>query len=416
MQRMGPGYPDRVATRNPMNTSPSESAGGSPRQESHSWTDPPAGSAPELRLGRAMGRPGGSSTRPRTILVLGGGGMRGFAHIGVLRAMERLGLGIDEVVGTSMGAVVGGQIAAGADSQQIERVAADIHLKDYFKLNLIKFLVKGYRHSSVYKGGDFHRLLQDLLPQPSFCSMQRPFFCNALALETGRSRFFGLAEDDIPVADAVYASACLPGVFEPLVIDGHHYIDGGMTETVALRLARARKCDLVIAVDLSHRDPAEETAWRASLPHIMFTTYEMMGRSLNEANLHRYVDERTVLIKPRMGHVGVLDSPDVTEVVRLGEEAALAALATHPMTRWMCDPEAVADVGRGIPAAKDHVHLDVDLNRCIHCGICEATCATSGFAAVPFGDVVRKVHNYECTRDMACERHCPTAAIRLHNL
>ena len=56
------------------------------------------------------------------------------------------------------------------------------------------------------------------------------------------------------------------------------------------------------------------------------------------------------------------------------------------------------------------------MNACINCGICAVTCATDGFASVPFGSVVRKLHNYECTRDMACERTCPTHAIRLRNL
>ena len=60
--------------------------------------------------------------------------------------------------------------------------------------------------------------------------------------------------------------------------------------------------------------------------------------------------------------------------------------------------------------------LDVDMNACIHCGICAATCATQGYAQVPVGDVVRKLHNYECTRDMACERNCPTGAVRLRNI
>ena len=62
------------------------------------------------------------------------------------------------------------------------------------------------------------------------------------------------------------------------------------------------------------------------------------------------------------------------------------------------------------------MHLDVDPNKCIHCGICAVTCATNGYADVPLGSVVRKLHNYECTRDAACERSCPTDAIRLHNL
>jgi len=356
--------------------------------------------------------------RPRkTVLVLGGGGMRGFCHIGIVRAIERLGIPIDEVVGTSMGAVMAGLFAAGRGSQEMEVAAREISLKDYFRLNLLKFLVRGYRHASVYKGRTFHELLRKWLPHARFTDLSKPFFCNALSLTTGASRFFGLpGAVDVPVADAVYASACLPTIFEPLPIGGDWYVDGGMTETLGLRIAKARGADLVIAVDLSHRDMHTPRPYRASLPHILFQTYEVMGQALNEHNLHRYVDERTVVIKPMVSHLGLLDMPDVREIVRIGERHAIEVLATHPLTRWLCDAAVVADVDRSAGAVRDHVGLHVDMNACIHCGICAATCATAGFAAVPLGDVVRKLHNYECTRDMACERNCPTGAIRLGNL
>lgn len=353
----------------------------------------------------------------KTVLVLGGGGMRGFCHIGVVRAIERLGLRVDEVVGTSMGAVMGALYAAGFDSRRLEEVAAEISLKQYFRLNLLKFLVRGYRHASVYKGRTFHELLQRWLPFQSFEELQRPFFCNALSLTTGASRFFGLpGSDTMPVADAVYASACLPTIFEPMPIGDDHYVDGGMTETLALRIARARNADLVIAVDLSHRDLHQQTPYKASLPHILFQTYEVMGQALNEHNLHRYADDHTVVCKPKVSHLGLLDMPDVKEIVRLGEREALEVLTTHPLTRYLCRPEVVAEEDRMVSRPRDHVLLQVDMNACIHCGICAATCATQGFAAVPIGDVVRKLHNYECTRDMACERNCPTGAIRLRNV
>ena len=360
----------------------------------------------------------GDLARPRkTILVLGGGGMRGFGHIGVVRAMERLGLQVDEVVGTSMGAVIGALFAAGLHSRQIEEVAGEISIKDYFKINLLKFLLRGYRHASVYKGRTFHQLLSRWLPFRSFEDLQRPFFCNAMSLTTGASRFFGLpGSERMAVADAVYASACLPTIFEPMAIGGDHYVDGGMTETLALRIARARHADLVIGVDLSHRDLHIKVPYKASLPHILFQTYEVMGQALNEHNLHRYADERTVIIKPKVSHLGLLDMPDVKEIVRIGEQEAVEVLATHPLTRYLCNADVVAEQDRKISRPRDHVQLDVDMNACIHCGICAATCATQGYAAVPIGDVVKKLHNYECTRDMACERNCPTGAIRLSNI
>ena len=121
-------------------------------------------------------------------------------------------------------------------------------------------------------------------------------------------------------------------------------------------------------------------------------------------------------MKPKVGHVGVLDAPDVRDLIRIGEREALEMLSTHHLTRWLCDAQTVEEVDRTIRRPRDYVELDVDLNACIHCGICAATYATDGYANVPLGSVVRKLHNYECTRDMACERTCPTRAIRLRNL
>lgn len=361
--------------------------------------------------------PNGHPSRPRTILVLGGGGMRGFAHIGVVRAIERLGLVVDEVVGTSMGAVMGGLYAAGRDSFEIEEVATEISVKDYLKLNLVKFLMRGYRHASIYKGKNFREFLEENLPQESFDELPRPFFCNALSLTRGHMRYFGMPGDtQVPVAEAVYASACLPGVFEPPQIGGDWYIDGGMAETLALKIAHARKPDVVIAVDLTAVDHHAPVSFRATLPHILFQTYAIMGSVLNEHALHRYANEKVVLIRPKVHSIGVLVQPDTPEVVRLGEREALEVLTTNPLTRYLCDPHVVREVDRTIRTPRDYVHLDVDPTKCIHCGICAVTCATNGYADVPFGSVVRKLHNYECTRDAACERSCPTDAIKLHNL
>jgi len=355
--------------------------------------------------------------RPRTVLVLGGGGMKGFAHIGVIRAMERLGIPIDEVIGTSMGAVMGVMHAAGFDSVKSEEVISQVNFKDYFRLNLLKFLLKGYRHASVYKGQHFRNFIRDNLPVPSFEELSKPFFCNALSLETGTMHYFGLpGAPHIDLADAVYASSSLPGIFEPLEVNGEHYIDGGMGESLCLNLAFSRQADLVIAVDLSIRDYHKRVPFRASLPHILLQTYEIMGNALNEQNLHRHAGRHMVMIKPNVLGVGVLGNPDVKDLVRVGEHEAMEVLTTHPLTRPFCAPDIVMDVDRTVQRPRDYVALDVDMNACIHCGICAAVCATDGYAAMPLGDVVRKPHNYECVKDRACERHCPTNAIRLSNI
>ena len=114
------------------------------------------------------------------------------------------------------------------------------------------------------------QFLHEELPIHDFAALPRTFFCNALSLTTGVMQYFGLPEaPKISVPDAVYASACLPGVFEPMEIDGDHFIDGGMAETLGLKLAAARRPDLIVAVDLSIRDHHTPTPYRASLPHIV---------------------------------------------------------------------------------------------------------------------------------------------------
>src|SRR5688572_31422873 len=89
--------------------------------------------------------------RPRTVLVLGGGGMRGMAHIGVLRALRTLGISYDAIVGTSIGALVGALAATGIGLDRIESILAEVHKADYFRLNTLKFLLKGARAPSMYR-------------------------------------------------------------------------------------------------------------------------------------------------------------------------------------------------------------------------------------------------------------------------
>jgi NAD-dependent dihydropyrimidine dehydrogenase PreA subunit len=123
-----------------------------------------------------------------------------------------------------------------------------------------------------------------------------------------------------------------------------------------------------------------------------------------------------VLIKPHVADIELLDFSAAAEVARRGEREALHAIATHPVTRYMCPPDLVKDVDRQLREPREYVHLEVDASACINCGICAATCTTQGYAAVPIGSVVRKLFHYECTRDAACERNCPTGAIRLGNM
>ena len=100
--------------------------------------------------------------RPKTVLVLGGGGMRGMAHVGILRAMQTLGLEYDAIVGTSIGALVGAMAAGGANVDEIEETVSKVQKENTFRLNFVKFLLKGMRTPSVYSGDTFRERLDEL--------------------------------------------------------------------------------------------------------------------------------------------------------------------------------------------------------------------------------------------------------------
>ena len=358
----------------------------------------------------------GESRRPRTVLVLGGGGMRGMAHVGVLKAIDRLGLKFDAVVGTSIGALIGAMAAGGFQTDRMETIVSGLQKDDYFRLNFVKFLLKGMRAPSVYRGDLFHQQLEEILPEADFDSLQVPFFCNAVRLETGGLVFWGAPGfDEIPLVDAVYSSCCLPGIFEPFERDGYHYMDGGIVDALPLRFAKTLGPDLIIAVDLTVKATFKQPNYKDRVLSTLYRSFEIAEEVIVEHGLHMHADRKTVLIQPKVGHLSRFDFNEVGEVVKLGEEEALRVLSSHAATRKLCRHDALD--GLTCPVTpRDYVSIRIDPNACVGCGNCEMVCETEAFWARDEKAEVRKLSNYECTRDHSCARNCPTGAIHLGNL
>lgn len=351
-----------------------------------------------------------------TVLVLGGGAMRGMAHIGVLRALRTLGIPFDAIVGTSIGALIGAMVAGGTGIEDLETLLAGLEKEDYFRLNTAKFLFKGVRTPSMYRGGTFRASLERILPTTSFDELSVPFFCNAVCLESGGSVFFGARGlRDVSLVDAVYASCALPAVFEPLEWKGRHLVDGGITDAVPLRFAKLLRPKRIIAVDLTVKATQRLPEFKGHAVGTLLRSFDIVEDVLREQILHANLDDTIALIQPKVGHMHRFDFGRVEEVALAGEAAALTVLTSHPVTRELvrsdCEEGAVCPVE---PA--EYVSLHIDPEQCIGCGLCEMTCATAGFSARGDRATVLKTSNYECTRDHACARNCPTGAIRLGNL
>lgn len=353
---------------------------------------------------------------PRVVLVLGGGGMRGMAHIGVLRALKTLGIHVDAIVGTSIGSLIGALAAGGLTLDEIESRIEGLRKEDYFRLNVVKFLLKGARAPSMYRGDTFRERLTEILPDLTFDQLALPFYCNAVRLETGGSVFWGSPGfRDVSLVDAVYSSCALPGIFEPYNDGEFNYMDGGIVDPVPLRFASTLSPQVTIAVDLTIKATMKTPSYTNRAYSTLFRAFEIAEEVVAEQNLHMNVDYKTALVQPKVGHLSRFDFDDVHAVVELGERETLRALTSHAATRDLVR----ADLPEGVACPvepRDYVSVRIDRDLCIGCGLCEAVCETDAFWARGEKATVRKLSNYECTRDHACARNCPTAAIRLGNL
>ena len=372
--------------------------------------EPTPDPAPDPMKGR------GVHGRPRTVLVLGGGGMRGMAHVGVLKVLRDLGITYDAMVATSIGSLVGGLAATGTELERIEEIVGEVQKADYFRLNLAKFLLKGVRTPSMYSGDTFRDNLREILPDMPISETLVPFYCNSVCLETGGSTFWGTAGvEDVPIVDAVYASCALPAIFEPFQREDLHYMDGGIVDPLPLRFAKTLSPDLIIAVDLTIKATFKTPNYKNRLASTMMRSFEIAEEVIVEQMLHMHADYRTVLIQPKVGHLSRFDFDDVPAVIELGREEATRVLTSNAATRELITTEVVP--GLACPTVpRDYVSIRVDEDRCTGCGLCEMVCETDAFWARGPVATVRKRANYECTRDHACARNCPTDAIHLGNL
>lgn len=186
-----------------------------------------------------------SKTRPVVGLVLGAGGSRGFAHVGVLKAFEEAGIEVDVIVGVSSGAVVAALHAGGFGAAELEANALAIEDND-----LLDFTLFG---PGVIEGGRLQAYINDMLRNRPIEALQKPFAVVAAERQTSRMTVFNRGNTGL----AVRASASVPKLFWPVVIRGTEYVDGGVASRVPASIARDMGADIVIAVDVSWRGSAD---------------------------------------------------------------------------------------------------------------------------------------------------------------
>jgi NTE family protein len=251
---------------------------------------------------------------PRKIrigLALGGGAARGFAHIGVIKALEAQGIYPDVVVGTSAGSVVGALYAAGNSAAALQKMAYEM---DEAAISDWAMPLFG-KSSGVLKGEALQAYVNKAVQNRPMEKLKIPFGAVAADLKNGQPILFQRGNTGI----AVRASSAVPGVFQPVVIGSHTYVDGGLVAPVPVRFAREMGADFIIAVNISTQTDAQ--AATSSLEVIM-QTFSIMGQRINQYELK----DADIVIQPPLGRMAGNDFGNRSKAILAGERATNAAM------------------------------------------------------------------------------------------
>lgn len=285
------------------------------------------------------------ASRPKVGLVLGGGGARGLAHIGVLEVLEQHQIPIDYIAGTSMGALVGGLYAAGLSVGDIEEVVKGIDWDAVFQDSAPR-QEKAYRRKQddnlamiqgrigvsgeglqlapgVVKGQQIYlfleRLTKPVADVRDFDALSIPFRAVAADINTGQAVVLG----EGILARAMRASMSLPGIFSPAVVDDRILVDGGIANNLPVDVARDMGADLIIAVDVSTE--LKELTDRASLLSVVEQLSSILVQN-NSLRQRATLVDHDILIIPELGDV--VKSSDFHKAAE-AYEFGLAAMDKH---------------------------------------------------------------------------------------
>lgn len=264
-----------------------------------------AGSGSVLAQAGARPKPAGQKVIG---IALGGGSARGFAHIGVLQALDEAKVPIGIVAGTSAGSLVGAFYAAGFSPWKMQEVALKVRDIDVADLS------SGNKRGMI-GGAALKRLVNGFLDNMPIEKMPRRFAAVATDLASGEK----VAIQRGDTGAAVVASCSIPGVFVPTLFEGRELVDGGLTSPVPVAVARQMGADLVIAVDVGGRPSSKP---RTGLYEIILQSFEIMGRSLAQLESKG----ANLLILPKTDEFDSSDFSARKEMIEAGYLAGQAAI------------------------------------------------------------------------------------------
>ncbi len=324
----------------------------------------------------------GTAEPPKLGLALGGGVARGWAHIGVLRALDRAGVRPDIVCGTSIGAAIGAFYLAG----RLDRIEA--WARAITKLKIVGYLDFTMRRAGLIRGERLVRQLSHHLGDLRIEDLPRPFVCVATDLVTGHEVWLNRG----PLVAAIRASCAMPGVLPPAAIDGRWLVDGALVNPVPVSVCRAQGAQLVVGVNVNGEalrrirspgtpflaaagvdlfDAANASGAAPSgrlggvvrrmvrrdrdMPSVFGVMVSSLGIVLDRITRSRLAGEPPdIQVAPRVSHIGLAEFDRAEDLIALGEQAAESALPDirEAMAAFGIGPEGPAGTVPGGPAGR----------------------------------------------------------------
>lgn len=336
-------------------------------------------------------------------LVLSGGGVRGLAHIGVLRALAERRLEPSLIVGSSMGSLIAASWAAGMPLREMIERGLAVRRRDVFQVAHLDMAFKRMRSPAIYRPEPLDDLIHSLVGDRTFEDLSRPVLINTAELNSSMQVLWGLPGlRHVRVADAVFASCALPGIFPPREIEDRFYVDGAVLENLPVQVAAYHGEGPVLAVDVGAssaiRSHVEEEGFAATY----LRGLEIVMQTMVQTRLHQWTAPPLVLVHPRVEHIGLFGFGHTRELIEEGYRATLDVLDGLG--------EGFDPAGHGIHP-RHQVEIRIDGPRCIGCGMC--VMQAPWLFEMDDANRARVRHPIQSWSllDGACVRNCPTYAI-----
>lgn len=253
----------------------------------------------------------------KVALALGGGGAKGVAHLGVLKVLQREGIEISAIAGTSAGSLIGAAYCSGMSLTDLEAEVLRLTKPGSWS----EILSLGNIKNSLIGNADLLRYINHLLKEVDFQDLQIPLRIVTTNLADGREVILKTGS----VAEAVLASSSIPGVLAPVLMNDQYLIDGGVANQTPVSVAEAMGADLVIAVDLmhnTHRDMSDP-----NIIEVMMQSYEIIRSQSVKYSLDKALSDY-ILIQPVFGDLtDTFKFQNIREFIEAGEQAAIQVLS-----------------------------------------------------------------------------------------